>query len=168
MGPQYLFHKSLYILGAVSFHQKSVLEKICRRIASSQKALIRKAENEMIYCTETCRGVCCKNLDLDTIFTLWDFICILVVQPELESLIAEQLEETPFHSPSPCPFLRNREGPCVFPAFVKPQLCVVTFCRGEDRLKGEIKQVNRDFFRLCFAVQKARISNLLRRTGRTA
>lgn len=163
MGPEYLFHKALNVLSAVSCERKTELEEIGRRIAASQKSLIRKAENEMVYCTQTCRGLCCKNLDPDTIFTLWDFICILVVHPEMETVIDGQLEEMPLQSPAPCPFLRNRKGPCMFPPFVKPELCVVTFCYGEERIKEEIRRVNRDFFRLCFAVQKARAANLLRR-----
>ena len=149
------------ILNAASFDRKTALESACVRIAASQKALIRRAESEMIYCTETCRGLCCRNLDLDTIFSLWDFICILVIKPDMAACISEQLEEMDLHSPAPCPFLQNRKGPCIFPPSLKPQLCVVTFCGSEERIKEEIRQVNRDFYRLCFAVQKTRISNAL-------
>ncbi|MCF8044426.1 MAG: hypothetical protein K9J83_01095 [Desulfarculaceae bacterium] len=152
----------------MSGERKEALETLCSRIAESQEKLIRKAEDEMIYCTEKCRGLCCKNLDLDTIFTLWDFIFILVARAEMETVITGQLEEMPAQSPSPCPFLRNREGPCIFPAFVKPQLCVVTFCCGEERIKEEIRRVNRDFLLLCFAAQKARIANVLRHAWRPA
>ena len=139
------------------------MENHCLRIAESQKSLLGKADKEMIFCTETCRGLCCKNLNPDTLFTLWDFIFILVINPDTESLIAEQLEDMPLQSPSPCPFLRDGEGPCLFPVFVKPQLCVTTFCGSEERIKEEIRRVNRDFYRLCFAVQKARVANLVQR-----
>ena len=159
MGPRYLFHKASNILDAVNTEQKDALESVCLRVAASQEKLIRKAKEEMAFCTERCRGLCCRNLDLDTVFTLWDFICILVVKPEMANSIAEQLEGRDFYSPAPCPFLQNREGPCIFPPFAKPQLCVVTFCGGEEAIKKEIGRVNRDFYRLCFAVQKIRIAN---------
>jgi len=52
---------------------------------------------------------------------------------------------------------------CVFSVFVKPQLCVTTFCGSQEKIKEEIRRVNRDFYRLCFAVQKEKVTTLLQR-----
>jgi len=154
MHVDYLFKKALKVLASLNEEEKSELETACLGIKSSQNDLLAAADGAMAICTETCRGLCCKNLDLDTVFTLWDFIYILSIVPEVKTSVAEHLApwSTP-SGPAPCPFLKNGDGPCLFPGDVKPELCAVTFCSTQDNFKKEIRRVSLGFFLLACRVQ---------------
>jgi hypothetical protein len=111
----------------------------------------------MFNCIQKCRGLCCKSLDIDSIFSLWDFIYILMLEPGMKDEIQTRLDTHNFLYLSPCPFLKDKEGPCIFPNTVKAQICVITFCTDDRTIKPFIKNINSNFFRLCRLIQYLRL-----------
>jgi len=148
MGLTYSFKKAGKIITQLSPGDLKTLEKICQEIQTAEKALIRKAEENLVRCLKKCEGLCCRNIRLDEIISLYDFIYLLTVQNSLRSIISKCLEnEDPLY-PADCIFLADGKGPCIFPSNARAAICITTFCNNEAPIKREIRCVKRKFMKL--------------------
>ncbi len=160
MGTRYLFKKAVKISQNLSPGDKTLVRDRCNTIRKSQEELVSAADTAMSNCIEQCKGICCKSLDIDSIFSLWDFIFILTLAPKLKDVIQERLDSYTSLYLSPCPFLRDNIGPCIFPIGIKAQICVITFCSNDEKIKNPIKAVNLNFYKLCWLIQYLRIKRV--------
>ncbi len=163
MGTRYGFKRAVRITQNLSPTDKTLVKEMCRAIQKSQKALLYAAQDIMFKSIQKCRGLCCKNLDIDSIFSLWDFIYILTLEPGMKDEIQERLDTHTSLYLSPCPFLRDNEGPCIFPDTVKAQICVTTFCSDDQTIRPFIKTVNLNFYKLCWLVQYLRLKRTIQK-----
>lgn len=134
-------------LAALDPVERERLANICAEIHCAQKALTEKAAPLLDQCMTRCQGLCCRNIQVADIITRWDLIYILAMQPELESSMAECLENEDMFA-ADCLFLENDTGPCLFPAYERPERCIISFCRVEPLVEKEIAQVMKGFGRL--------------------
>jgi hypothetical protein len=165
MGTRYLFEKAIKICQNFSHRDRVLVRNRCRAIQDAQGNLVAAAETAMFHCIENCRGICCKNLDIDSIFSLWDFIFILTLAPQLKDEMQKRLDGHTDLYLSPCPFLKDAVGPCMFPDRIKAQICVITFCANDATLKKPIQIVNLNFYKLCWLIQYLRIKRIVQKTG---
>ena len=165
MGTLYSFKKAVKISQKFNQDDKIIIGNACKNIQNAQKELLLAAEKSMSKCMGICIGMCCKNIYIDSIFSLWDFIFILNILPQMHDEIKKRLESHLFLYSADCPFLRNKHGPCLFPPSVKGQVCIVTFCGNDEYLKRPIKKVNQLFFKLSFLVWSLRIKKLSENIG---
>jgi len=166
MGTRYLFEKALKISQNLTLPDKTIVWNLCRTIQDSQEELLGAADVAMFNCLTQCKGICCRSLDIDSVFSLWDFIFILTLQPHLKDEIAARLKAHTSLYLSPCPFLRDNKGPCIFPHGLKAQICVITFCFEDEKIKKPIKTVNLNFYKLCWQIQYFRAKRIAQRIGR--
>ncbi|WP_300458392.1 hypothetical protein [Desulfobacula sp.] len=166
MGTRYLFEKAVRISQGLPPSDETQVQNLCRKIKESQEALLVAGSTSMQYCLEKCKGMCCQNLDIDSIFSLWDFIFILTLLPHLKDDIQHRLNAHDTLYLSPCPFLKDGKGPCIFPNGIKAQICVITFCADSHEMKQPIKTVNLNFYRLCWLIQYLRIKRIVCRVKR--
>ncbi|MBU0973341.1 MAG: hypothetical protein KKC20_22040 [Proteobacteria bacterium] len=166
MGTRYLFEKAIQISQRLTPPEKQRVKNLCNKIQHSQQALLDTADNAMCYCIETCRGLCCKSLDMDSIFSLWDFIFILTLDPGRKEDIRNRLEAYSSLYPSPCPFLEDNVGPCIFRDTIKAQICVITFCANDKKTQKCIHRVNTNFYKLCWLIQYLRLKRIALKMGR--
>ena len=134
-------------LAALDDGERETLMNICAEIQSAQKTLTEKASPLLGQCMTRCQGLCCRNIRVADILTLWDLIYILAMQPALAARMAACLEDEGLF-PADCHFLENGTGPCLFPAFVRPERCIISFCRVEPLVETEIARVMSGFSRL--------------------
>ena len=139
--------KARSIIDSFTGEERARLLGICLEIREAQDALNAEAQSFFKDCAERCRGICCRNILVNDVVTLLDLIYILAIQKE----IAPQVEtcaqaETLFTAD--CLFLRNGTGPCVFQANIKPERCIITFCRDIRPIRREIKAVRSKFSKL--------------------
>jgi hypothetical protein len=131
---------------------KKRLIEICDEIREAEILLQKKSRRIMTRCIQKCEGICCRNVQLDLIINYLDFLFITALEPVLNEKIKECLKkEQPFFS-SDCIFLENGEGPCIFPSYVRPEVCLVTFCDNISSIKKEIRKVKLKFFKLTWFV----------------
>ncbi len=161
MGIRYLFSKALKICSSLSEHERDIVANRCLQIQDCQKKLLSSAQKAMHRCINICQGLCCRNLDLDNIFSLWDFIFILTLMPEYEHDIQKCLDRSALQYPAPCPFLKDNRGPCIFPDGVRAQICAITFCSEDKELKNPVQSVNLNFYKLCWTIQYLRIRHMV-------
>ncbi|MGE5257812.1 MAG: hypothetical protein ACM3KE_14135 [Hyphomicrobiales bacterium] len=141
---------------------------LCRRIQDAERQLNAAAALRLKGCLEGCRGLCCRNLQLEAVFGIPDFVYILALEPLLEAGIGECLRGEDSLYSSNCPFLEGGVGPCIFPSDVRPEVCITSFCRGDDAVKAEIRRVKMGFWKLGLLVGFRRIPllhRLLVKTG---
>jgi hypothetical protein len=166
MGTRYLFKKALKISQNFTPREKSLVLNLCHTIQDSQKDLLSVATTAMENCLTKCQGMCCRSLDIDSVFSLWDFIFILTLAPELSAEMQQRLDAYTSLYLSPCPFLKDKIGPCLFPRGIKAQICVITFCTNDEKIKAPIKVVNFNFYKLCWLIQYLRIKRIARKAIR--
>jgi hypothetical protein len=124
------------------------LAHLCLRIQDAERKLNAAAALRLEGCLKDCRGLCCRNLQLDAVFGIPDFVYILALMPALDSKIEACLRhEEPFFT-SNCPFLDRGVGPCIFPTDLRPEVCITSFCRGDGAVRAEIRRVKIDFWKL--------------------
>jgi hypothetical protein len=126
--------------------RKSLLA-ICRDIQQAQQVLNEKSAPLMARCYTNCKGLCCRNIHPADIITEWDLIYILAMAPEAEDTMAARLTQEGFF-PADCIFLKNGSGPCIFPDHLRPERCIISFCRVEPSVENEIARVMGGFSRL--------------------
>ena len=160
MGTRYLFKKAIKISRNFSPQDQILVRNRCKAIRDSQKELVAAAETAMLNCIERCKGICCRSLDIDSVFSLWDFIFILTQAPHLKDEIQERLDAFSTLYLSPCPFLKDAIGPCIFPNGIKAQICVITFCSNDKKIKKPIQVVNFNFYKLCWLIQYLRTKRM--------
>jgi hypothetical protein len=148
MSLMYFSRKAAGILRRLPSGRRGALALLCRNINAAEKKLNAAAALRLKGCLEDCRGLCCRNLQLDAVFGLTDFVYLLTVMPTLEVGISECLRiEEPLFT-SDCPFLQRGVGPCLFPSDVRPEVCITSFCRDDEALKAEIRRVKICFWKL--------------------
>jgi hypothetical protein len=148
MSLRYCYKKAVRILQQLSPRSRDALDVLCRQVQDAERKLNAAACLRLKGCLEDCRGLCCRNLQLDAVFGEPDFVYLLAMASSLEEKIAECLRhEEPFFT-SNCLFLEAGVGPCLFPPDVRPEVCITSFCRGDESLKPEIRRVKTCFWKL--------------------
>jgi hypothetical protein len=168
MSLSYCYRKAARILPRLHPDSRDALNALCRQIQVAERRLNAAAAARLKGCLEECRGLCCRNLQLDAVFGVPDFVYILATDPSLDAAVAHCLRhESPIFT-SDCPFLENGVGPCIFPPDVRPEVCITSFCRGDEALKPEIRRVKTCFWKLGVLVNTRRlpfVHRLLARAG---
>jgi hypothetical protein len=127
--------------------ERTRLMEICADIHHSQKLLSKKAVSILEGCMVKCRGLCCRNILPADIITEWDLVYVLAMAPQVGEAMGTCLTGEGFFS-SDCIFLENGVGPCLFPDNVRPERCIISFCRVEPSVEKEIGEVTKGFSRL--------------------
>lgn len=168
MSLRYCYKKAARILQRLSPQSRDALEVLCRQVQDAERQLNAAASLRLKGCLEDCQGLCCRNLQLDAVFGAPDFVYLLAMASSLEAKIAECLRhEEPFFT-SNCLFLERGVGPCLFPPDVRPEVCITSFCRGDELLKPQIRRVKMEFWKLGFFMNISKfswLSRLLVRNG---
>ena len=166
MSLRYKLKKARSLLAALSPEERADLTRICDIIRRSQERLLENAEPAMQQCLHNCEGLCCRNARVDDIIGLWDLVYILTLTPELEEEMTARVDlERPFYS-ADCMFLKANTGPCIFGSAVRPEVCITTFCSGDDGIQKEIRRVQRQFFRLGWFFYRRWPLNVMRMVGK--
>lgn len=147
MGLKYAFQSAKKRITALDEGERATLQAICRDIHLAQVALSEKAVPLLQRCMTDCQGLCCRRIDPDDIITEWDLLFILAVAPQVEAAMADCIAREPFFA-ADCIFLDNGTGPCLFPDNLRPERCVISFCRVEPTIEAEISRVMGGFSRL--------------------
>ena len=147
MGLKYSFKAARKKIDALDSDERRVLEAICQDIHHAQQMLSHKAAPILEGCMAGCRGLCCRNSHPAALITEWDLVYILTMAPEIEDAVAACLARENFF-PSDCIFLENGTGPCLFPDNLRPERCIISFCRVESSVEKEIGRVMAGFSRL--------------------
>ncbi|GAB6908182.1 hypothetical protein DESC_370208 [Desulfosarcina cetonica] len=147
MGLQHDFKEARRKIARLDGQERDRLLTICQAIQQAQAALSHQATPILARCMTRCQGLCCRNIRVADIVTVWDLVYILTLAPELEPTLAACLAREDFF-PADCLFLQNGVGPCLFPEHIRPERCVISFCRVEPTVEKEIGQVMRGFSRL--------------------
>jgi hypothetical protein len=143
-----------------------LLDRLCRQIQDAERRLNTAAAGRLYGCLKECRGLCCRNLDLEAVFGAPDFIYIRVAGPTLDAAIAECLRrESPIFT-SNCLFLENGTGPCILPPDLRPEVCITSFCYGDGDLKTEIRRVKACFWKLGVFLRVKRVPFISRLLAR--
>ncbi len=151
----YQFEKARRILAGLGPGELERLRELCTGIRDAEGALLAAAGEKMHRCTAVCRGLCCRNVQLDAVIGLWDFVYILALEGANPQKMAACLAgERPFFS-SDCIFLEDGVGPCIFPADVRPEICVTAFCTDDTPIRREIARVRRAYLKLIWRVRLA-------------
>jgi hypothetical protein len=168
MSIRYDSKKAASILHRLPAGSRRVLDVFCQRIQEAERGLNAAAALRLKGCLEDCRGLCCRNLQLDAVFGVPDFAYLLSMEPSLETKIAACLGCEDRFFTSNCPFLVRGVGPCLFPPDVRPEVCITSFCCGDETLKAEIRRVKICFWKLGVFLhfrKLPRIHRLLVKTG---
>ncbi|MDY6790107.1 MAG: hypothetical protein SWH54_02445 [Thermodesulfobacteriota bacterium] len=166
MGLKYKFNKAQRIIEDLDHKDLIAVKGICEEIQMAQNNLFKEGKEILAYCQHRCRGLCCRNIQPDEIITLTDFVYILVMESSVRGEISECLKKETLFS-SNCIFLKGGEGPCIFPSDLRPEMCITSFCGGDNSIKKEINGVETKFNKLVrfFLLRKPRrFKNLLFKT----
>lgn len=141
------FAQAARFIRRLDAEERETLQKICADIQETQYLFLEAAAKEMAQCYSGCQGLCCRNINLDAIFTEADCVYILIIEPAMGGEIEECLrQETMF--PADCIFLKNGRGPCIFPAASRPKVCLNTFCADTTPIRREMRLLSSRFGRL--------------------
>jgi hypothetical protein len=143
----YKFKKASRMLAGLDDGERAVLDTICSDIRIAERDLLEAAQDILNDCGRKCRGLCCRNIHIDDIMTLLDCVHILATAPQMQAQVDTALKCEGLYS-ADCIFLNNGVGPCIFPDEVRPEKCIVSFCRGDGIVAAEIRQVRKGFNRL--------------------
>ena len=141
------FKSALKRIEHLDAEERARLLEICADIHQSQKALSAKAGPILQGCMVKCQGLCCRNIHPADIVNEWDLVYILAMAPQIEEAMATCLQRESFF-PANCIFLENGVGPCLFPDNMRPERCIISFCRVEPSVEKEIARVMGNFSRL--------------------
>jgi Fe-S-cluster containining protein len=142
------YNTALEIISQMTDEELETVEKMCADIQAAQHRLLLTAEKNMEICMNQCEGLCCKNIVINDIIDMYDFIFILISDRDLTKVISKCLEnENRFYS-ADCIFLKDGKGPCIFPWAAKPEICVTSFCGSEDGIGEGIGGVYKAFSKL--------------------
>jgi hypothetical protein len=146
MGLDYSFRTARKKIEGLDADERKTLLAICQDIRDAQETLTKKAAPLLANCM-ACQGLCCRNILPADIVTEWDLVYILAMAPQIEDAMAACLARESFF-PSDCIFLENGTGPCLFPDNLRPERCIISFCRVEPSVEKEIGRVMGGFGRL--------------------
>jgi hypothetical protein len=167
MSLKYSYHRAAKIVCQLPPESRPLLTRFCRKIQEAERNLNSAAEVRLQGCLQECQGLCCRNLDLEAVFGVPDFVYILTLDPSLHSAIAACLETESSIFTSNCPFLEHGVGPCIFPADLRPEVCITSFCRSDGTLGAEIRRVKTGFWRLGLLLRFRRLPFIHRRLIKT-
>jgi len=166
MGIKADFTEAERILTRLGPDDRVRLRRICGGIQTAEAELLARAGPAMERCIHVCRGLCCRNIQLEAIIGVWDLVYILTVAGEYRNRMAACLEyEIPFYA-ADCVFLAGGKGPCILPATARAEVCLTTFCSATGGINKDIKRVKRRFYRLgWFLVMRTprQLTDLIRR-----
>ena len=162
MGLAYSFRSACKRIDGLDVDERKTLRHICREIRRSQAALTDRAGPILARCMADCRGLCCRNIRVADIVTEWDLVYILALAPQLRKSMAACLAAEGLFTQD-CLFLESGVGPCLFPEHIRPERCVISFCRVEPLVEKEIGTVMRAFSRLIRFFRLRPCRRLLRR-----
>ena len=146
MGLRHSFKTARKRIDALDGEERETLLAICRDIRHAEETLAEKAAPELANCM-ACRGLCCRNTHPADIITEWDLVYILALAPQIEEALAACVAREGFF-PADCIFLENGTGPCIFPDHLRPERCIISFCRVAPSIEKEIGRVMGGFSRL--------------------
>jgi hypothetical protein len=146
MGLKHSFKTARKRIDALDGDERETLTAICIDIHHAQEVLTKKAAPLLANCM-ACQGLCCRNIHPADIITEWDLVYLLVMAPQIEEAMAVCLAREGFF-PADCIFLENGTGPCLFPDNLRPERCIISFCRVEPSIEKEIGRVMGGFSRL--------------------
>jgi hypothetical protein len=152
----------LYSFAAATVRQwpadsRPLLNRLCRQIQNAERKLNEAAAARLQGCLRECQGLCCRNLDLEAVFGVPDFVYIRVADSMLDAAITQCLRrERPIFT-SNCPFLEHGVGPCIFPPDVRPEVCITSFCRCDSTLTAAIRTVKTGYWKLGVALRTRRV-----------
>lgn len=163
------FHQAEKFIDGLRPADRDRLRAICESIQAAETRLLSKAAASMDRCIASCRGLCCRNLQLEAVIGVWDLVYILTVAGEYRERMAACLaEETPFYA-ADCIFLADGVGPCILPENARAEVCLTTFCGRTTPIDRDLRRVKRRFYRLGWFIATRRpliLFDRLRR-GRT-
>lgn len=148
MSLRYLYGHAAEDLRRWPSGSRPLLARLCRQIQDAERRLNSAAAVRLQGCLRECQGLCCRNLELEAVFGIPDFVYILGLEPFLHSAIADCLLAESSIFTSNCPFLEHGVGPCIFPPDLRPEVCITSFCRGDGALGAEIRRVKTGFWKL--------------------
>ena len=165
MSLSYKFRKAEKIIERLSARERETAAELSDEVRQAQKNLLRASRKLMNQCIRGCEGLCCRNAQFDEIIDLWDFVFILLACPSQRTAIAERVEnEVPLFT-ADCLFLKDGVGPCIFPADIRPEVCIATFCADASAVKKEVSQVKRKFVKLSLFIRFRKFIGLLLDAG---
>ncbi len=148
MGLKYKFNQAKKILNDLDPETLRNIRGIGKEIQKAEEKLTLKGERLFLKCKTECQGLCCRNLYPDSIISLYDFLFILVMNPKIDAAISKCLEKENIFYASDCMFLKDGQGPCIFPPDSMPEICITTFCNYERSIEKEINFLKRKFMKL--------------------
>jgi hypothetical protein len=161
MSLRYKFKTAGNIVSGLRPAERITLGNICGEIQTAENRLLKAAQKILDDCGRRCRGLCCCNIHIDDIMTLLDCVHIMATAPATAPLIDEALVKEGLYS-ADCIFLKKGTGPCIFPSDSRPEKCIVSFCRGDEQVAAEIRQVRRSFNRLARFIYVQRLRAAMR------
>ena len=168
MSVTYKFNKARQIIRRMNETDLADMRNICLDIQSAQEELLRASKGIMNKCIHRCEGLCCRNVVIDEIIGLWDFVYILTLDQSIYDTASLCLENETILYSSDCIFLKDGVGPCIFPPNIRPEVCITSFCDDTAEISKEIKRVKSGFIRLGMFVKlekpravKRKISKIL-------
>lgn len=139
--------KAQRIIESLKSDEEKTVQRICHDIQRAQDALNTEARSYFNACIQTCQGICCRNINVNDVVTQLDLIYVLSMKRKMADRVIEYAGSESLYT-ADCPFLEKGIGPCIFPANIKPERCIITFC-GETRpIRREIKAVRSGFSKL--------------------
>ncbi len=157
MSLKYKFRKAQEIIDQLGLKDRKRLERICGDIRAAEADLQNAARPLLAICNTRCEGLCCRNIEPDSLISLADMVYILAVDKAVSPAIRKALEkEKPFFTIN-CVFLREGIGPCIFRRDVRPEICVTSFCFSDTPVRKQIARVKRCFFKLGWYIAPRKI-----------
>ncbi len=89
MSLRYSYHQSAKIVRQWPSERRPLLAHLCRQIQDAERRLNAAAALRLEGCLKECQGLCCRNLQLDAVFGIPDFVYILAATPALNAKIEE-------------------------------------------------------------------------------
>ncbi|MDJ0784657.1 MAG: hypothetical protein QNJ22_22025 [Desulfosarcinaceae bacterium] len=147
MSLRYKFKKAEKIVQHLTQDDKRRLEGICNQIRNAERDLNRAASEKLSGCKQACQGLCCRNVLPDDLITEMDALYVWQSAPSLRNAIQRCLDAESLYT-ADCFFLDDGVGPCIFPADVRPEKCLITFCGDSRSITPEIRALRATFTKL--------------------
>jgi hypothetical protein len=163
MGLVHEFRKARRIRQSLHPEDGLALSRICKQIHDTEKALNLAARPYLNRCLHVCQGLCCRNVFLNEIIGFEDFVYILSLMPDLDVEIENRLKNLNRLYTADCIFLKDSRGPCIFPADIRPEVCITSFCIETPNASRQIGAVKWGFQKLAWSVRLCRTRTLFRK-----
>ena len=161
MSLAYKYRKARTVTTGLNREELKKLKGICEKIQQAEKQLKRVAKDPFTYCYNRCQGLCCRNIQPDTILTLDDFVYALALDPSLGHKIEKCLKNESLYT-SNCLFLAHGEGPCLFSPYLMPETCINSFCSDHPGVNREVRHVRSRFYQLARFIRWLAVKRLFK------